>query len=64
MKILNPERLREIKHILREYTGGIIPINNIALNCYNTKMPNETLHELGQKLYNDMHIKTKGAKHR
>lgn len=57
------ERIREIKHILREYTQGIIPINKIAWSCYQTKMPNETIHELGQKIYDDMHIiKGEGGK--
>ncbi|WGL30976.1 hypothetical protein [Dipodfec virus UOA04_Rod_615] len=55
------DRLREIKHILREYTGGIIPINQIAKSCYETKMPKETIHELGQKIYDDMHV-IKGGK--
>lgn len=59
------ERLREIKTILREYTQGVIPINKIAWNCYITKMPMETVHELGQKMYDDMHTKEKirGRKH-
>lgn len=54
------EKLRHIKHILREYTMGIVPINQIAMSCYNTKMPEKTIHELGQKIYDDMHIITKG----
>lgn len=53
------ERLREIKHILREYTGGIVPINQIARHCYYNKLPQETIHELGEKIYNDLH---KGGK--
>lgn len=60
------EKLREIKYILKEYTNGIIPINNIAWNCLMTKMPIETVHELGQKMYDDMHTteKIRGRKHK
>lgn len=51
------ERLREIKYILREYTQGKRAINNLAWNLMITKTPTETVHELGQKMYDDMHIK-------
>lgn len=50
-------RLRQIKHILREYTKGIIPINQIAESCLNTNMPMVTIYELGEKIYADMHTK-------
>ena len=53
-------KLRHIKYILREYTKGLIPINKIAESCLNTNMPDETIHELGQKIYDDMHTKPKG----
>lgn len=50
-------RLRKIKYILKEYTKGLIPINQIAESCLMTNMPEETIHELGEKLYDDMHTK-------
>ena len=54
-------RLRHIKYILREYTKGLIPINQIAESCLNTKMPDETIHELGEKIYVR---RKKGGEHR
>lgn len=50
-------RLRQIKYILREYVHHLIPINQIAESCLNTNMPDETIHELGEKIYEDMHTK-------
>lgn len=49
------DKLRKIKHILREASSGIVPINQIALNCYNTKMPIDTVNELADKIRKDLH---------
>lgn len=52
-------KLRHIKYILKEYTKGLIPINQIAESCLMTNMPDETVHELGEKIYEDMHTQAR-----